>query len=300
MRVTQFFQAVAQGLSLGALYALLGIGFVVIFKATGVVSLALPALMIFGAYWASVFTVSLGWVFWIGMIAAVLLTALLASAIERIAMRPMVGQPVFAAIMVTVGLDIFLRSGINRLMGVGSLQIADPWGLEAAFVRGVYIPEVNMAIVVIAGVVIGGLLLFFKYSRFGLAMRATALDQEASMAQGINIGGIFAASWLVAGGLAALAGVLVSSGGTGFDQQTAFLAIKALPAIILGGLDSIGGALVGAAIIGIAEALSATYQPQYAPFLGANFHLVLPYLILLVGLLIRPYGIFGTREIERV
>jgi branched-chain amino acid transport system permease protein len=153
--------------------------------------------------------------------------------------------------------------------------------------------------VVFALVVVAILFAFFKYTRLGLAMRATAFDQEAALAQGVSVGAVFALSWAIAGALAALAGMFVGTG-AGIDQGSAFVALKALPAVILGGLDSIQGAIVGALIIGIFEGLSVTYQGQYLSFLGGNFSQVVPYLVMLVVLLVRPYGLFGTPEVERV
>jgi branched-chain amino acid transport system permease protein len=139
---------------------------------------------------------------------------------------------------------------------------------------------------------------FFKYSRMGLAMRATSFDQEVALAQGISVGTVFALSWAIAGALAAVAGAFIGTGG--IDQTTWIQALKALPAIILGGLDSIGGAVVGGFAVGLVEALVATYQGQYAPWLGNNFAVVSPYVLMLLVLMIKPYGLWGTPEVERV
>jgi branched-chain amino acid transport system permease protein len=132
-----------------------------------------------------------------------------------------------------------------------------------------------------------------------LAMRAVAYDQEVALAQGISVGSVFALSWAIAGGLAALAGVFVATG-AGVDQQLWVIALKALPAIILGGLDSLGGAVVGGLAVGVVESLVGTYQGDVAPWLGPNFALVAPYVLMLVVLLVRPYGLFGSKEVERV
>jgi branched-chain amino acid transport system permease protein len=148
-------------------------------------------------------------------------------------------------------------------------------------------------------VVTAALFLFFRYSRIGLAMRAVAYDQEVALAQGISVGSVFALSWALAGGLAALAGVFVATG-AGVDQQLWIVALKALPAIILGGLESLGGAVVGGLAVGIVESLFGTYQGDFAPWLGPNFALVAPYALMLLVLLVRPYGLFGKREVERL
>jgi branched-chain amino acid transport system permease protein len=130
-------------------------------------------------------------------------------------------------------------------------------------------------------------------------MRAVAYDQEVALAQGISVGSVFALSWAIAGGLAALAGVFVATG-AGVDQQLWVIALKALPAIILGGLDSLGGAVVGGLAVGVVESLVGTYQGDVAPWLGPNFAFVAPYVLMLVVLLVRPYGLFGSKEVERV
>jgi branched-chain amino acid transport system permease protein len=131
-------------------------------------------------------------------------------------------------------------------------------------------------------------------------MRATALDQEAALAQGVDVGRMFGLSWAISAALAALAGMLIGTGAGGIEATTALVALKALPVIILGGLDSIKGSVIAGLIIGVAESLTRTYQPEYAPFLGANLDIVVPYLIMIVALMVRPYGLFGTPEVQRV
>jgi branched-chain amino acid transport system permease protein len=147
-------------------------------------------------------------------------------------------------------------------------------------------------------VVTAVLFAFFRFSRWGLAMRAASLDQETAMVQGVSVGGVMAMSWAMAGALAAIAGAFVGTGGV--DQSTWIIALKALPAIIIGGLDSIEGAVVGGLLVGVVESFVAAYQGEYAPWLGQNFALVSPYVLLLIVLLVKPYGFFGTREVERV
>ena len=131
-------------------------------------------------------------------------------------------------------------------------------------------------------------------------MRATASDQETSLAQGINVGRMFGLSWGISGAMAALAGAMLVAGTSGVETTFALVALKALPVIILGGLDSIKGSVVAGLIIGIAESLTRTYQPLYAPWLGANFDVIVPYIIMILVLMIRPYGLYGTKEVVRV
>jgi branched-chain amino acid transport system permease protein len=154
--------------------------------------------------------------------------------------------------------------------------------------------------IVAAAVLVTLLLLFFRYTRTGLAMRAAAFDQEVALTQGVSVPLVFALSWAIAAVLAAVAGLFIQPN-TGTLTSTDFaFALRALPVVVIGGLDSIGGALVAALIVGIAEQLTVTYNISHLTFLGKNFALVVPYLVMFVVLLVRPSGLFGTREVERV
>ena len=297
--MTRFLQSLAGGLGQGSIYALLALSFVIIFKSMRVINFAVPAQMILGSYMVIYFGNVLGINFWIALVLAIAVCALVALAIERLAIRPMIGKPVFAIAIITLGIDVLLRVIVSDLIGSNVRNVRDPWGLETFHLGGVVIQERRVAMVVAAALVCGLLFLFFRYSRIGLAMRATAFDQEAALMLGISVGTVFALSWVIAGGLSAVAGMFVATG-SGIDQQSAFVALKALPAVILGGIDSIPGAVVGALAVGIFEGLSNTYQVEYLPFLGQNFAQVVPYVILFIVLLVRPYGLFGTPEIERV
>lgn len=298
----ELIQALATGLGQGSIYALIALGFVIIYKSTQVVSFAQPALMITGA----LIIIELGARFDVGLpgfflfvLIAIIGTALIAMGIERTALRPMIGQPVFVVAIITIGIDISLRVIQNRILGVNLQYVGDPWGLKNFDVVGVSINQRDVARLVTTMLIFLALTAFFRYSRFGLGMRAAAFDQEAALAQGINVGRVFAVSWGLAGALAAVAGLFVD-GASGVNQQTWIVALKALPAIIIGGLDSVGGAVVGGLLVGVVEALFSTYQAQYLPWLGNNFAPVSPYVLLLAVLLVRPYGLFGTPEVERV
>jgi branched-chain amino acid transport system permease protein len=295
-----FFAAVVQGLGTGGVYALLGVGFVIIYRATEVVNFAQPALMILGAYTASVLVAQAGLPFWVSVVLAMLVLAGVGMLTERIALRPMVGRPSFSAATVTVGVFIVLLVLAFRLVGTDILTVGDPWGLSTIEIFGVTIFVLDLAKLFISLAAIGAVGLFLTRSRVGLAMRATAFDQEVALAQGVKVGRMFGLSWGISAGLAALAGVLISSGASGVDATIALLALKALPVIILGGLDSIKGSVIAGLLIGLAEIFTKVYQPEYAPWLGANFDLVVPYLIMIVVLMVRPYGIYGTKEVIRV
>lgn len=296
--MTRLTQAIVVGMGNGAIYTLLALGFVAIFKSTRVISFAQPALMVAGGVTVSYLSVTFGFPFFAAVGMAVVTTALLGLAVERAFLRPMVGKPVFVVAIITLGIDIAIRVVVNRFIGLNRRQVGDPWGFSTVDLGGASVQESSLWFVAITAVIVALLLAFFKYSRMGLAMRATSFDQEVALAQGISVGTVFALSWAIAGALAAVAGAFV--GAAGIDQTTWIQALKALPAIILGGLDSVGGAVVGGFAVGLVEALVATYQGQYAPWLGNNFAVVSPYVLMLLVLLIKPYGLWGTPEVERV
>jgi branched-chain amino acid transport system permease protein len=306
--------SLATGLGQGAVYALIAVSFVIIFRATGVLNFAQPALLILGTFATSVLATQLGVPFFAAVPIAMLVIAALAAGIERVAIRPMVGRPPFSAAIVTVGLFIVLLVIAFRLFDSKPRTVGDPWQLSslclggettdsfgvAGCSGGVQIYENAIARFVISMTVIALLGWWLTRSRLGLAMRATSLDQETALAQGISVGRMFSISWAIGGGLAALAGALLAANGSVVQATDALFALVALPAIILGGIDSLKGAVVGGLIVGIAMALTKTYQPLFAPWLGTNFDNVVPYLIMIVVLLVRPYGIYGTKEVQRV
>ena len=299
----RFIQMLSDGLGNGAIYALLAVGFVVIYKSTQVISFAQPALMVAGAVGVSYFSVTLGMPFWLSVIAGMAFAGVLGLGVERAALRPLVGRPPFIAAIVTLGADVVIRNVANRFIGANPKQMGDPFGFESFSVGGANISQRDVAALAVGLVVFAVLFAFFKYSRLGLAMRAAAFDQEVALAQGINVGTVFAVSWAMAAALAALAGAFLF-GESGVDQLGWVKAFKALPAIILGGLDSVGGALICGLSVGLVEALFNTYQGdgagQFLGFLGSNFAGVSPYVLMLLVLMFRPYGLFGTPEIERV
>jgi branched-chain amino acid transport system permease protein len=295
----ELLSAVFRGLGLGSVYALLGIGFVVIYRATDVVNFAQPTMMIIGAYFTALFVQDFGLPFAVGVIAAMIAMAVFGAVTERVALRPMVGQPVFAAAMVTVGLFFAMLVLAGRLIPQPR-TVGDPWGLATIPVLGANLGVADAWRIGITLVAFAAVGLFLGRSRVGLAMRATSFDQEVALAQGVNVGRMFGLSWAISGALAGLAGMLVATGGVGIEASTAFVALKALPVIILGGLDSIRGALVGGAIVGVAEAITRSYAGTLAPIVGANVDVIVPYIIMVLVLMVRPYGLFGTPEVQRV
>jgi branched-chain amino acid transport system permease protein len=278
-------------------YALLAFGFVIIFKSMGVISFAQPALMLSGAVLVTYLVTTVN--FYLAVVLAAAAVALLAVGVERTVLRPMIGKPVFVISIITLGVDIVIRVVVNAYIGLDVRQVGAPWGLSTTRLLGVEVQQRHLIMFVTTMVLVAILFAFFRYSRMGLAMRAVAFDQEVALAQGVSVGFVFALSWAIAGALATVAGVFVSTG-AGVDQQLWIIALKALPVIILGGLDSLGGAVIAGLAIGVVESLVATYGADIAPWMGGEFSLVTPYLVMMVVLLVRPYGLFGTREVIRI
>jgi branched-chain amino acid transport system permease protein len=298
--VTELLEAVLNGACVGAAYALIGLGFVIIYKATGVLNFAQGGMMMFGAYMAYNAHVTWGVEWYLSMAIAVVAGALFGVLLEQAAMRFLVGQPVFAQIMVTIGLLFVIQEGLNLVWGGDTLNMNDPWGLKTVTVFGAIVPWAYVWRVILAAVAFGAFFVFFRYVRFGTAMRASAADEEAAMAQGISPNRVYLAAWGISGAVAALAGICFTTGSASLQPTVQYVALAAFPAVILGGLDSPGGAVVGGLAVGILQGLAATYVPKYLDFLGSGFDAVVPYLVLLVVLLVRPYGLFGTKEVRRI
>ncbi len=295
----EFLQISFGGLALGARYALVALGFVIIYKATGVINFAQGALLALGTY-LTYAAIQGGVPFVVAVIAGALGTALVGAFVERVILRRMVGQPVFAVIMITIGLLFFIEQVITSIWGFDALNLNDPWGVETVDIGSVGLAVRDLWTLAIAGVVLAAFFAFFRFSDWGVAMRATAFDQEAALAQGISARKVFALSWAIAGALAALAGVTLASGAAAVTPTLSLIALLAFPAMIVGGLDSPSGAVLGGLIIGLTQALVSGYQDDIAPWLGDGFSRVAPYVVMIIILLVRPYGLFGTPEVRRV
>ena len=306
--MTIFLQASFEGLALGAVYSLVAIGLVLIYKAMDVLSFAQPALAVVGAGIISALAVDRGINFWVAFIVALIATGIIGALSERIFLRPMVGEPVFSVAILTLGLDVLYRTVLDNWIGVNPRYMGDPifsWGEFGSINAGGVIlkfQELGALMTAVLSVIFLGY--FFKVSKYGLAMRATSFDQETSLAQGINVGRIFGLVWFIAGILAAFAGFFITGGFNLLTQASFISAFRALPAVVIGGLDSIPGAIVGSIIIGLTQGYVAYYQFPFESFTGINlgngFSLLAPYLIMFVILIVKPDGLFGTEEVERV
>lgn len=295
-----FLQAIVNGIAIAAVYSLLGLGFVIIFKSMNVLSFAQPALMLWGGWWVVYFASLRSFNFYLAVLIALVIAAATGVVIERVFLRPMVGKSIFAVAIMTIGIDLVVRTLSGNLYDVTVRSTGDPWGFSTFNIGGILLNHRRVAAMVVAVVLVLALLAFFRYSRMGLAMRAAAIDQEVALIQGVSVGAVFSVSWAIAAVLAMFASLFMNPDTGQLTASMYPLALKALPVVVIGGLDSIGGTLLAALLVGIVEALTNTYQPTYAPFLGGNLSQVIPYVVMFIVLLIRPYGFFGTKEVERV
>lgn len=297
----KFVNLTANGVATGMVYALIALGFVVIYKATHVLNFAQGGLVLLGAYFTYNATETWGMPFWLGCLVGVALTVLVGVIVERLVLRRMVGQPVFAVIMVTIGLLFMINATVEAIWGPAPLTQGDPWGLQTVTIGPVVLEHREVWAMGTALAVLLAFFVFFRYSPLGVAMRATAIDQEAATAQGISPRMIFALSWGIAGGVGAIAGIFLTTGTSSAEPAVGLVALVAFPAIILGGLDSPLGAVVGGVVIGVTQNLTGGYiNTNFEEYVGTTFDRVMPYVVMILILLVRPYGLFGTKEVQRV
>jgi branched-chain amino acid transport system permease protein len=292
-------QLLFSGVALGAVYALLALGFVVVFKATQVVNFAHAGLLMVGTYSAARFSAA-GRPFAVAVLLGIALTVILALVIERALVRPVVRRSIVAVAIMTIGVDVVLQTEITRRLGIDILPVGDPWQSSTVEILGITVPQTRVAALVVAFVVLGGFFVWSRFSDWGVAMRASAEDHRTAELMGVRLGRVSAIVWVIAAVLAVVAGVFLAAfPSPGVSPTTSAAALRAFPAAILGGLDSTGGALVGGLLIGLAETLTQGYQDQLS-FLGQGFAAVMPYVVMVAVLIVRPTGLFGTTEATRV
>lgn len=288
-----FMPFLLSGIAVGAIYAIVALGFVLIFKATSVLNFAHGSFLMLSAYLALTLLTRWDLPFLVGLVIIALFMALLGVAIHYSLMQWMIGKAFFSVVLVTVGMEIVIRALLLITYGpleFGRLNKLPEGGIRVA---GIGVPYVNLIILVTAAVVVIAFLLFFRYSKVGLHMRAVAENLEAAAAMGITPNRIYATAWAIALMMAGIGGVLYGHYAASIDLNLAVVGLRAFPAAILGGLDSIQGAIVGGLIVGIVETLGAGY-------LGSEWRDVIAFGIMFAVLLWRPSGLFGTRELVRV
>lgn len=287
-----FLEISLAGLGTGGLYALTGLAFVIIYKATRVVNLAIGDMLMVGAYLFFAFSVGAGLPLWIAIPAALLAMGVLGMAVERVVIRPMLGESPIASFMVTVGLSSILVGLVELIWTADQRRLPEfipstPIRIGEAFLA----PKIFYGFwIAVALIVI--VLVIFRYWRGGVALRATASDQAAAYSMGINVPRVFSLAWSFAAVIAGVAGIVVGAIG-GISSTMGVFGLSVLVVVIFGGLDSVAGALVAGLVIGLVEAWAGSY-------LGGEYKLLATFILLVVILLIRPYGLFGTHEIERL
>jgi branched-chain amino acid transport system permease protein len=298
--MSQALELLVSGLSLGCIYALIAMGFVIVFKATNVVNFAHVSVLMLGAYLVGVWHESLGFVG--AVLVAAVVCAIVAALLDVIFVRVLRrrGGGVDALAILTIGLNILLGTELARRIGTDLLPTGAPWGSDVAHVLGIAVPQTRIAAATVAIVLMAGFWAAFTYSDWGVALRSAAADREIAALMGIRLTRVAAGAWALAGALAAIGGVFFTSfPAAGVNNATNLVALTAIPAAVVGGLDSTAGAVVGGLLIGVATTFAAGYQDELA-FLGRGLSEVVPYVVLLIVLLWRPSGLFGTREITRV
>lgn len=297
MKLEFLMQLVVNGLILGTLYGVVAMCFTLIYKASQIVNFAQGEFLLIGAWVCWWILTSFPVPFYAGFLLTLAFMMVFGILLQVLVLRPMIGEPVIAVIMVTIGLSIFFQAMMKWLFGVFVQPFPPIFESTAVSIMGLNVQPIYLLSVAISICIMVAFALFFKYSRLGLAMRATAFDQQVAQSLGISVKQMFALSWAISAMVSALAGVVVGIV-NGVSAALSFFGIKVFPAVILGGLDSIIGAVVGGLIIGLLENLAEYVDGQWL-HLG-NLYQVVPFYVLVVILMVRPYGLFGTAKIERV
>jgi branched-chain amino acid transport system permease protein len=278
-------------LPVGSIYCLLALSFVLIFRATKIFNLCQGEIMMFGAY-ITYSAIQLNIPFPLAILGSLVLTSLLAVLLEKFILRKFVGKPISVSIMATLGLGILLRGFVGIFWGVDQKVLEVPYFDTMASLPFINMNYGKLSIVFMSILVILALELFFRYSRLGTAIRATASNLDASMMMGVNVWRIFSLSWILAAIISVCTGVFISRLSI-LEPGISQYSLIAIAALVLGGLDSIKGAIVGGFIIGIAEGLAVFY-------IGGQSKYLVGFIVMFLILMIRPYGLFGIKKVERV
>jgi len=296
LRLDFLSQLLVTGLIIGTLYGVVAMSFVLIYKASKVVNFAQGEFLLVGSWICWYFLIEFQLPFWIGFPLTLAFMLVFGVLLQVVVLRPMIGEPIISIIMVTIGLSIMFQALMKWMFGVSPQPYPPIFDVGSVNVLGVQIQTIYLLSIVVSVAIMGGFAWFFKYSRYGLAMRATAFDQQAAQSLGVSVKAVFAMAWAISALVSAVAGIVVGVV-NGVSSDLSFYGIKVFPAVILGGLDSVVGGVLGGIIIGLIEAVAAYFDL----FLGfGNLQQIVPFYVLVILLMIKPYGLFGTRDIERV
>ena len=290
----QFLQLVISGVAQGCIYGLIALGFVLIYKATETVSFAQGDLMMLGAFAGLAGMTMLGFPFWLAVISAIGAMALLGLVTERLVIRPILGQPAFSIVMLTIGLGYVGRGLITMIPGIGTEThtLPVPYKDQAWTLGGLVVSMEQTAVIVVTAMLCAALYALFKYSKLGLAMQASSQNQLAAYYMGIPVKRLNGLVWALAAAVAAIAGLLLAPI-TFVHANMGFIGLKAFPAAVVGGFGSLPGAIVGGLVIGIVESLSGFYLPE-------GFKDIAAYIVVLIMLMVKPNGLFGEKLTEKV
>jgi len=294
--MAELLQFVLTGVTVGMVYALIALGFVLVWKSSGVANLALGQLVLISSWFSYGMLVQAGLPLWLGFILVIIFALILGWVIERFILRPLIAQPILSLITVTLGMAFFIEGAVSfiwpkSVAALPRLFPQDPIRIGTAVVSQEYLWAAAISLLLF-----GLLSVYFKYHKMGIAMRATADDQMAVQACGIPVTKIFSRSWMLACVLAAVGGVLMSSIG-GITFGLVHTGLKAFSVVILGGLDSFLGAIIAGPIIGLAETVGGGYL---TPLTWPGVREVIPFIIIIIVMFLKPYGLFGERRIERI
>jgi branched-chain amino acid transport system permease protein len=292
-----FLQLIISGLVIGSIYALVGLGFVIIYKSSSILNFAQGEFLMLGAYVCVVLFATYRVPFLAAFLLTLCFSVVLGVLMERLLLRPMIGEPVISVIMLTLGLSSVLRAVVQGFWGTDTRPYPEIFPTTPVQIGP--LPVSQGYLYSVASVVVLLLLfsVFFKYSRAGIAMRATAFSQQVALSMGISVKHIFAMAWSIAAVVSAVGGVLLGGIRGGVDGAFALFGLKVIPVVILGGLDSVLGAIVGGVVMGVLENLAGGYLD---PIFGGGVKEVAPFVALVAILTIKPYGLFGKVKIERV
>jgi branched-chain amino acid transport system permease protein len=290
-------QLLVNGVIVGTLYGVVAMCFVLIYKSTQIVNFAQGEFLLIGAWTCWAMLVKFELPFYVGFPLTLVFMVVFGILLQVVVLRPLIGEPVISVLMVTIGLSIFFRALMAWMYGGYTKAFPQVFETESINILGLQVQTAYVMSLVISVVIMIGFYFFFKYSKMGLAMRATAFDQQVAQSLGISVKKVFAASWAISAVVSAMAGVVVGMV-NGVSSALSFFGIKVFPVVILGGLDSIVGAIVGGLIIGVLENLAEFFDSQWL-HLG-NMYDIAPFYALVIILMIKPYGLFGTKNIERI
>lgn len=292
-----FMQLLISGFAQGMIYALLALGFVIVLKCSKTFNVAQGQTVMIGAYLGYTFLAAFHWPPWLSFMMAIAVAIIIGLLIERLVLRPMMGQPVMAIIMVTMGLATLLEGIATLLWGGNYLTYYDLLPVITLRIGEVSLaPEMFIGVIVSASAVLI-LMMFFRFTKSGLSMRATAEDEQVVQTAGIGVTTIYALSWVIACVVGIIGGFLLGSQG-GVSVQLEDVGMKAIAVVLLGGMDSIGGAIVAGITLGMLENIAAGYIDPLLPTGGLIS--VFPFIIMLIVLIFKPYGLFGLKRIERI